>query len=75
MPRLFINLTPCIPLSFEGEGEDVLERGLRPLSYLHPPSPVLNTGEGGQGDGLLNNLMTTLEQDIFFPFPYIWRVQ
>jgi hypothetical protein len=26
----FIYLTPCIPLSFEGEGEDILEEGLRP---------------------------------------------
>ena len=27
--RLFTNLTPLIPLSFEGEGEEILE-GLRP---------------------------------------------
>jgi hypothetical protein len=42
-----------IPLSFEGEGEVVLERGLRPLSYLYPPSLIR---EGGRGIGLLNNL-------------------
>jgi hypothetical protein len=28
---LFINLTPFIPLSFEGEGEEILERGFAPL--------------------------------------------
>jgi hypothetical protein len=39
MSKLFINLTPLIPLSFKGEGEEVLERGLRPLSYLHSPFP------------------------------------
>ena len=29
--RLFINLTPFIPLSFEGEGEGLLLKGLRPF--------------------------------------------
>jgi hypothetical protein len=29
--RVFINLTPLIPLSFEGEGEETLERGEAPL--------------------------------------------
>jgi len=36
--RLFIDLTPCIPLSLKGEGEEILERG-KPLSYLHSPFP------------------------------------
>jgi len=31
--RLFINLTPLIPLSTLGEGEEVLERGQSPLSW------------------------------------------
>jgi len=30
-----INLTPFIPLSFEGEGEEI-QRGTLPLSYLLP---------------------------------------
>jgi len=29
--RFFINLTPFIPLSFQGEGEETLERGFAPL--------------------------------------------
>jgi len=29
--RLFIYLTPCIPLSFKGEGELVFEEGAKPL--------------------------------------------
>jgi hypothetical protein len=28
---LFFNLTPCIPLSFEGEGEINIKEGLTPL--------------------------------------------
>jgi hypothetical protein len=32
------NLTPCVPLSFKGEGEESLERG-NPLSYFHSPFP------------------------------------
>jgi len=27
----FIDLTPCVPLSFKGEGEEILERGETPL--------------------------------------------
>jgi hypothetical protein len=50
---LFINLTPFIPLSFKGEGEEILERGEAPL-FPMLPLPLLR--EGGQGDGLLNDL-------------------
>jgi len=39
LKRLLVNLTPLIPLSILGEGEEVLERGLCPLSYLHSPFP------------------------------------
>ncbi|GAI46305.1 unnamed protein product, partial [marine sediment metagenome] len=28
---LFIYLTPSVPLSFKGEGEEILEEGLRPF--------------------------------------------
>jgi len=52
---LFIDLTPFIPLSLKGEGEEILERGFAPL-FSTPPLPLLR--EGGQGDGLLNNLFT-----------------
>jgi len=31
--RLFINLIPFVSLSFEGEGEEVLERGFAPSIY------------------------------------------
>jgi len=30
---VFINLTPCVPLSFKGEGEDVYERGFAPSNF------------------------------------------
>ena len=32
--RLFIYLTPCVPLSFKGEGEDIKKRGFAPLRHL-----------------------------------------
>jgi len=51
---MFINLTPFVPLSFEGEGEETLERGFAPL-LLTLPLPLIR--EGGQGDRLLNNLL------------------
>ncbi|MCL0091867.1 hypothetical protein M1N59_01205 [Dehalococcoidales bacterium] len=34
---MFINLTPFIPLSFKGEGEDLFLKGLRPFKL-----PLLN---------------------------------
>jgi len=33
---LFIDLTPFIPLSLEGEGEETLERGEAPLLPILP---------------------------------------
>jgi len=50
--RLSKNLTPFIPLSFQGEGEEILERGFAPLL---PTLPLPLLREGGQGDRLLNN--------------------
>jgi hypothetical protein len=41
--RLFINLTPFIPLSLKGEGEEILERGEAPL-YSTLPLPLLREG-------------------------------
>ena len=29
--RLFNNLTPFIPLSFQGEGDEIIEEGRKPL--------------------------------------------
>jgi len=34
---LFINLTPGVPLSLKGEGEEILERGEAPSFY-----PLIN---------------------------------
>jgi len=51
--RIFIYLTPLIPLSFKGEGEEILERGEAPLL---PKLPLPLIREGGQGDRLLNDL-------------------
>jgi hypothetical protein len=70
MERSFINLTPLIPLSFEGEGEEVFKRGAPSLSISLNSIGVIrelldNTfkksslplvREGGQGDRLLNDL-------------------
>jgi len=43
-----IYLTPCIPLSFEGEGEEILERGFAPL-LLTLPLPLTREGVRGIG--------------------------
>jgi len=40
---MFIYLTPFIPLSFEGDGEETLERGFAPL-LLHSPFPLIREG-------------------------------
>jgi hypothetical protein len=46
--RVFINLTPYIPLSLKGDGEEILERGFAPL-FTTLPLPLLR--EGGRGIG------------------------
>jgi len=51
---LIIDLTPFIPLSLKGEGEEVLEKGEAPL-FPTLPLPLLQGR--GQGDRLLNNLV------------------
>jgi hypothetical protein len=48
---VFINLTPLIPLSILGEGEEILERGLRPSFHL-TPSPLAK-GRGIKGKGFI----------------------
>ena len=45
--------TRFVPLSFEGEGEEILERGEAPLL---PTLPLPLSREGGQGDRLPNDL-------------------
>jgi hypothetical protein len=42
--KLFINLTLLIPLSLQGEGEEILERGFAPLL---PILPLPLSREGG----------------------------
>jgi len=42
-----MDLTPLIPLSFLGEGEEILERGEAPLLYT-PPSLIKGRGLGGE---------------------------
>jgi len=51
--NLFFDLTPLIPLSLKGEGEEIVERGEVPLL---PTLPLPLSREGGQGDRLVNNL-------------------
>jgi len=46
---LFINLTPLVPLSLKGEGEEIFERGKAPLL---PTLPLPLLREGGKGDRL-----------------------
>jgi len=45
---LFINLTPFIPLSLKGEGEEIVERGEAPLLPTLP-LPLIREGERGIG--------------------------
>jgi len=45
---LFIDLTPFIPLSLKGEGEETLERGEAPLQ---PALPIFLMKEGDRGIG------------------------
>jgi len=52
---VFSNLTPFIPLSFKGEGEEIYREGFHPSLTSTPPS--LAKGRGA-GDGLLKNLYT-----------------
>jgi len=55
MPSILANLTPLIPplrnrkIYSLHEGEEPLERGQSPLSYLHSPFS-LSRGRGIQGD-------------------------
>jgi hypothetical protein len=58
LARVFTNLTPSIPLSFKGGGMRFIERGFTPLL---PTLPLPLLREGGQGDGLLNNLLAMYE--------------
>jgi len=51
--RLFINLTPFIPLFLKGEGEEILERGFAPLLPTFS-LPIIREGE--QGDRLPSSL-------------------
>jgi len=46
---LFIDLTPFIPLSLKGEGEEILERGYAPLLPTLP-LPLINKNKG-RGSG------------------------
>jgi len=41
---LFIDLTPFIPLSLKGEGEEILERGEAPSLTYTPPSLIKGRG-------------------------------
>ena len=44
----FGDLTPFVPLSFKGEGEEILERGEAPL-FLTLPLPLTNNKGRGLG--------------------------
>jgi hypothetical protein len=56
---VFTNLTPFIPLSFKGEGEEIYREGFHPSLIYTPPS--LAKGRG-QGDRLLNNLTEWIDK-------------
>jgi hypothetical protein len=68
--RVFTNLTPFIPLSFKGEGEEIYREGFHPSLTYTPPS--LAKGRGSLGDRLLNNLRVI---DIFVFFNVILEVR
>jgi len=44
-----MNLTPLIPLSFKGEGEEILERGEAPLLPTLPLPFIIFKGRGQGG--------------------------
>jgi len=47
--RVFTNLTPFIPLSFKGEGEEIYREGFTPLLPARgrrPPSLAKGRGQG-----------------------------
>jgi len=59
--RVFTNLTPFIPLSFKGEGEEIYKEGFYPsLTYTGALNSLPLLREGGQGDRLLNTLILRL---------------
>jgi hypothetical protein len=45
--RVFTNLTPFIPLSFKGEGEEIYREGFHPSLTCTPPSLAKGRGAGG----------------------------
>ena len=45
--RVFTNLTPFIPLSFKGEGEEIYREGFHPSLTYTPPSLAKGKGSGG----------------------------
>jgi len=44
--RVFTNLTPFIPLSFKGEGEEIYREGFHPSLTYTPPSLAKGRGSG-----------------------------
>jgi len=47
LARVFTNLTPSIPLSFKGEGEEIYREGFHPSLTYTPPSLAKGRGSGG----------------------------
>jgi len=45
---VFTNLTPFIPLSSKGEGEEIYREGFHPSLTYTPPSLAKGRGPGGQ---------------------------
>jgi hypothetical protein len=64
---LFINLTPCIPLSLRRRGGRDFREGLRPSLTYTPPSLVKGRG---QEDKLLNDLQTVE----YLQIGILWRI-
>jgi hypothetical protein len=52
--KRFINLTPSVPLSVDGEGEKKVRGAGAPLLKQFPPSLHKYSSEGGEGDRFLN---------------------
>ena len=62
---MFTNLTPYIPLSFKGEGDEIYREGFHPsLTYTGALNSLPLLREGVR-DGLLNNLMYTVLTILF----------
>ena len=73
---MFTNLTPFIPLSFKGEGEEIYREGFHPSLTYTPPSLSKGRGPGGWVAKQSQRLTKLLLQCYHFNFaPVAQRIE